>query len=99
MADVARCKTLLRGLAIGLTLVFRWGAAHAQPADTLAFWNGGAARAAIIEFVEAVTAEGEPDYVPPEERIAVVDNDRTLWVEQPYHLRALHGRQRTGPRA
>ena len=40
-------------------------------------------RAAIVEFVERVTTEGGPDYVPPAERIAVFDNDGTLWCEKP----------------
>jgi phosphoserine phosphatase len=49
----------------------------------LASWNDGAAKAAIVEFVERVTTEGGPDYVPPPERIAVFDNDGTLWCEKP----------------
>src|SRR5262249_1596279 len=40
-------------------------------------------RAAIVEFVERVTTEGGPDYVPPAERIATFDNDGTLWCEKP----------------
>ena len=49
----------------------------------LASWNDGAAKAAIVEFVERVTTERGPDYVPPSERIAVFDNDGTLWCEKP----------------
>ncbi len=49
-------------------------------------WRDGPAKTAIVEFVDAVTAEGGTDYVPPEERIAVFDNDGTLWSEQPMHL-------------
>jgi phosphoserine phosphatase len=48
-------------------------------------WNDGAARTAIVEFVAAVTTAGGEDYVPLEERIAVFDNDGTLWVEQPLY--------------
>jgi hypothetical protein len=70
---------------IGLTAFVCWGVAHAQSEDTLPSWHDGNAKAAIVEFVEAVTTEGGPDYVPPEERIAVFDNDGTLWVEQPYY--------------
>jgi phosphoserine phosphatase len=66
-------------------LVVGWGAARAQSADTLPSWNDGPATAAIVEFVASVTADGGADYVPPEERIAVFDNDGTLWVEQPYY--------------
>ena len=50
---------------------------------TLASWNDTPARAAIVEFVERVTTEGGPDYVPPAERVATFDNDGTLWCEKP----------------
>ena len=56
---------------------------------TLASWNDGAARTAILEFVERVTEEGGADYVPPAERIAVLDNDGTLWCEKPTYVQAL----------
>jgi phosphoserine phosphatase len=46
-------------------------------------WNDTPTRAAIVEFVDGVTAEGSPGYVPPRERIAVFDNDGTLWCEKP----------------
>jgi phosphoserine phosphatase len=48
-----------------------------------ATWNDTPRRRAIVEFVAAVTAEGGPDFVPVEERIAVFDNDGTLWCEHP----------------
>jgi len=51
--------------------------------DRLPSWNDGPAKTAILEFVAAVTREDGPDYVPPAERIAVFDNDGTLWVESP----------------
>ena len=50
---------------------------------TLASWNDTPARQAIVDFVDAVTREGGPDYVPPPERVAVFDNDGTLWCEKP----------------
>jgi len=53
-------------------------------AEALASWNDGASRRAIESFVAAVTTPG-PDFVPPAERIAVFDNDGTLWVEQPIY--------------
>jgi hypothetical protein len=46
-------------------------------------WNDGATKAAIVDFVERVTMEGSPDYVPPDDRIATFDNDGTLWCEKP----------------
>jgi haloacid dehalogenase-like hydrolase len=53
--------------------------------DPLPSWNDGPTKAAIIRFVGDVTREGGPDFVPIEERIAAVDNDGTLWSEQPYY--------------
>ena len=44
---------------------------------------------AILEYVERVTTEGGPDYVPPAERVAVFDNDGTLWCEKPAYIQAL----------
>src|SRR5271165_5579082 len=53
-------------------------------ADTpLASWNDTPARRAIVEFIQRVTDEGGADYVPPPERVAVLDNDGTLWCEKP----------------
>ena len=46
-------------------------------------WSDAPARRAVVEFVERVTAEGSDDYVAPAERIAVFDNDGTLWCEKP----------------
>jgi phosphoglycolate phosphatase-like HAD superfamily hydrolase len=57
----------------------------AQPPEPLPSWNDGAARKAIVSFVERVSTAGGPDYVAPEERIAVFDNDGTLWCEQPIY--------------
>lgn len=67
-------------------------AAATQPAGTasaataLPSWRDGAARQTIVRFVEAVTRQGTPEYVPPAERIAVFDNDGTLWSEQPLYF-------------
>jgi len=57
--------------------------AWAQP---LPSWNDGAAKQGIVEFVKDVTAKGSKDYVAPAERIAVFDNDGTLWAEQPAYF-------------
>jgi phosphoglycolate phosphatase-like HAD superfamily hydrolase len=54
--------------------------------DPLPSWNNGAARNNILSFVEKVTTEGTADSVPPAERIAVFDNDGTLWAEQPIYF-------------
>jgi phosphoglycolate phosphatase-like HAD superfamily hydrolase len=52
-------------------------------------WNDGASKRGIVEFVQAVTAKGGKDYVPPAQRIAVFDNDGTLWAEQPIYFQVL----------
>ncbi|WP_250481069.1 HAD family hydrolase [Caballeronia sp. GAOx1] len=63
--------------------------AQQQSSATLPSWQNGAARAAILKFVSDVTREGTPGYVPPEARIAVFDNDGTLWSEQPMPFQLL----------
>ena len=55
-------------------------------ADSLLSWNDGPAKAAIVDFVDRVTKEGSGDFVPVAERIAVFDNDGTLWSEQPLYF-------------
>ena len=49
----------------------------------LASWNDTATRRAIVDFVDTVTEDGGDGFVAPAERIAVFDNDGTLWVEKP----------------
>lgn len=56
--------------------------------NPLPSWNAGDARAAIVSFVERVTRNGSPDFVPESERIAVFDNDGTLWPENPMPFQA-----------
>ena len=57
----------------------------APPSDAqpLASWNEGPAKEAIVRFVTDVTTRGTDRYVDPDDRIAVFDNDGTLWPEQP----------------
>jgi phosphoserine phosphatase len=55
-------------------------------ADPLPSWNEGPTKSAIVSFVDRVTKEGSPDFVKPPERIAVFDNDGTLWCEQPMYF-------------
>lgn len=63
--------------------------AFAQTTDPLPAWNDGAVKSSIIQFVEKVTNKNGPHYVAPEERIAVFDNDGTLWIEQPAYTQAI----------
>ena len=75
----------LRGawLALLALLIILAAPAQARAQDPLPSWNEGAAKTAIVSFVERVTKDGSPDFVPVAERIAVFDNDGTLWPENP----------------
>jgi phosphoglycolate phosphatase-like HAD superfamily hydrolase len=63
-------------------------------AAALPSWNAGPARDAILAFVARVTREGGRDFVPPGERVAVFDNDGTLWCEMPLPVQAYFADQR-----
>jgi hypothetical protein len=68
-------------------LVFGALLSFAAPAlaDPLKSWNDTPPKAAIVSFVEKVSREGSPDYVSKADRVAVFDNDGTLWVEHPMY--------------
>jgi hypothetical protein len=76
-----------RALAIVTILLLAAGAQAAN--GPLPSWNDGPAKAAILGFVARVSTPGGPDFVPRAERIAVFDNDGTLWSEQPFYFQAL----------
>lgn len=57
--------------------------------DPLPSWRNGQTKTAVMEFVEAAKKEGGPGYIAPADRIAVFDNDGTLWGEQPLYFQAL----------
>ena len=79
-------SSLRRGFAAGLLWCMATVGALAQPVDPLPSWNAGTAKARIVAFVQAVTEPGGKDFVPPADRIAVFDNDGTLWSEQPMYF-------------
>ncbi len=54
--------------------------------DPLPSWNDVESRQSIVDFVNAVTDESGPDYVEPADRVAVFDNDGTLWSESPVYF-------------
>ena len=60
-------------------------AASASAADPLPSWNEGLSKSALVRFVGTTTTPGSDGFIPVEERIAVFDNDGTLWSEQPYY--------------
>jgi phosphoserine phosphatase len=61
-------------------------ATAARGNNPLPSWHEGAARQSILSFVADVTRDGSSTFVPPAERIAVFDNDGTLWAEQPMYF-------------
>ena len=79
-------RILLAAAIVG-AVAFTSTVTHA--ADPLPSWNDTAPKQAIIAFVEKVTREGSPEFVPPAERIAVFDNDGCLWAEQPMYFQAI----------
>lgn len=80
---IRRCALRLSVFAL-ISVVPTLGAA-----DPLSSWNDTATRKAIIDFVDRVTDENSPDFVPPAERIATFDNDGCLWSEQPVYFQAV----------
>lgn len=61
-------------------------AAVPQGTDALPSWNDGPSKNAIVSFVQKVTSQGSAEFIPEAERIAVFDNDGTLWSEQPIYF-------------
>ncbi len=75
-------QRLIATLFLALTLSL---AGQGATADPLPSWGDGPAKLAITAFVATVTTADSADFVPPAQRIAVFDNDGTLWVEQPMY--------------
>ena len=80
---VAFAARFARGLLAGSAILWAVSMAEAQ---SLPSWNEGPAKRAILDFVAGVTTAGAPTFVAPAERIAVFDNDGTLWAEQPIYV-------------
>lgn len=53
-------------------------------------WNDGASKDKILQFVEKTTDSSNPDFVPESKRIAVFDNDGTLWAENPVYFQLFY---------
>jgi phosphoserine phosphatase len=72
---------------IGITLAVVLAMAPlAAEADDLPSWNDGEVKQSVIDFVRRVTTSGSVEFVPVPKRIAVFDNDGTLWIEQPMYV-------------
>jgi phosphoserine phosphatase len=76
--DMGVFAAAVAGLLLALTIP-----AGAQPNNVLPSWNDGEAKRAITGFVDRVSKEGSPGFVKAADRIAVFDNDGTLWPERP----------------
>jgi phosphoglycolate phosphatase-like HAD superfamily hydrolase len=85
LAATARAHGVRAWCGILLIALASAAPAWAQP---LASWNDTAPKQAIVQFVTDVTTPGAPTFVPADERIAVFDNDGTLWAEQPIYFQA-----------
>jgi phosphoserine phosphatase len=86
---------MMRAMAVVLFLaVFCVSALQAVVADPLPSWREGESKQAIIRFVESVVREDSPYFVVPEERIAVFDNDGTLWSEKPLYVQLMFAMDR-----
>jgi phosphoglycolate phosphatase-like HAD superfamily hydrolase len=88
MKTIRSRSFLARILALGL--LGAPGAHALAQGDPLPSWNDGAAKKAILEFVQATTTEGGPRFVPPAERIATFDQDGTLWVSHPVYTQVMY---------
>jgi phosphoglycolate phosphatase-like HAD superfamily hydrolase len=90
---IVGAKTKIMNVKLFVSILFvALGSVNAQ--DPLPSWNDAAPKKAIVAFVDKVTKEGSPDFVPPEERIATFDNDGTLWAEQPMYFQFLFAMDR-----
>lgn len=78
-------RQFLASAIVSMLLPAFVGVAFAQT-DPLPSWNDGAVKTSITDFVARVTAQGGPDFVPVDQRIATFDNDGTLWIEQPMYV-------------
>jgi hypothetical protein len=88
MKRIPSVLVFARFVALAALLVL---GAHVQAqTDALPSWNDGAAKKAIVDFVQATTTQGSPQFVPAEERIATFDQDGTLWVEHPMYTQVVY---------
>lgn len=86
------------GLALLQITIFAalgvFAAAGPETTPTLSSWNDGPAKTRIVAFVEDVTKPGRPHFIKPEDRIAVFDNDGTLWAEKPLYFQFIFAMDR-----
>lgn len=71
---------------VGLLLLLTTTGLYARADDPLPSWREDTSKRSIVNFVTRVTEQDGPDYVKPAQRIAVFDNDGTLWSEKPVYF-------------
>jgi hypothetical protein len=82
-------ETILVSILVAFALIVMSAISPALAQEPLASWNDTAAKTRIMDFVKATVTEGGTGYVAPEARIAVFDNDGTLWTEQPAYTQLI----------
>ncbi|MEM7682387.1 MAG: HAD family hydrolase [Planctomycetota bacterium] len=88
------CRVASLGATLGLAVVGAVLLAACSASDPLPSWNDTDTKRAIVAFVESVSDESSPDFVPKPERIATFDNDGCLWAEQPAYFQLLFAMDR-----
>jgi hypothetical protein len=85
----SHCRNSVLILILGSILGACASSPITESPDPLPSWNEGSSKKGIMEFVSAVTDSDSDHYVMPAERIAVFDNDGTLWAEKPVYFQLL----------
>lgn len=67
---------------------------RSEDSEVLPSWNDSPSKRAIIDFVEAATNEGDPNFIPVEDRLCTFDNDGTLWAEKPVYFQLYYALDR-----
>ena len=86
-ACLSRFTAIAASAAVAFSILLTFGICTAKARqDSLPSWNDGAAKQSILSFVDRATKDGGADFVPQAQRVAVFDNDGTLWSEQPVYF-------------
>jgi hypothetical protein len=86
MVALVTCALILSGCSRSSDDSQVQSSTAAVAADPLPSWNDGPVKTAILDFIQHTSSPGDPEFVPESERIAVFDNDGTLWAEQPMYI-------------
>jgi hypothetical protein len=81
---------LVTGMSTSTTLAEESAPKTASFTQVMPSWNAGKSKAEILKFIENVSKKGGEHYVKPGDRIAVFDNDGTLWAEQPVYFQLFY---------